>query len=602
MKLFRRWFTWPRAVAACALLPAILLGLWGFYIDRTQADPEETGSIWFWLAILYSTLQLFVMEFNVQNPAFPLPWQLHVARLLAALFLGLAIWEALTQLFQDQWRQWRLARLRGHAIVCGLGRKGLLLVQGLRARKLPVVVIELSETNDHLNTCRALGVFVIIGDATDKALLARAGISRAASVVVTSQSDRVNLKIALRAKESLSASSRPREQPLRCLVHVSQWEIAEVFRQHGILTSPDQQFDAQLVSYFEDSARHALAAAPLDLFPPSAQRGTPRRVRLVIVDFGPMGQALALQALRVGHFAGGQAVEITVLDPASEVRQREFRAHYPQLASAGKLSFVQQSMDDSDIRRQLVEWALEKETHLAVAICRDDDIFSLALALSLPAEVRQQPTTIYIWQNEPQDLDQILTGAKESGAQFIPFGAPEPSVSVETVVEDRLDRLARAIHEDYLSARRSDGSYNPADPAHQEWPYLGQGFRISCRAQADHIDVKLRAVGCRRVKHAQMEQHVTAFSPHEVELLAEMEHARWCTERFLAGWSVGLPKNKARKITPDLVPWRELPEPIREYDREAVRRIPEHLKMLGEEIERETWPPAAASIALAGAP
>ncbi|MGI8979087.1 MAG: NAD-binding protein [Pirellulaceae bacterium] len=577
MKLLRRWFTWPRAVAACALLPAILLGMWGFFIDHGGNQDADTSSPWFWLSVLYSTLQLFVMEFNTRQGE--VVWQLHVARLLAALFLGLAIWETLTRLFHDQWQEWRLSRLKGHAIVCGLGRRGAQLVQGLRARNFAVVAIEVSETNEHLAGCTARGAIVLIGDATDSALLVRAGISRAAFLLIASESDRVNLEIALRAKEFATSVTRPRERVLKCLVHVSEWEVAEVFRQHRILTSHDQNFDAQLLSYFEESARLALATAPLDVSPP-------RKVRLVIADFSPMGEAVALQALRIGHFAGGRGVEVLVLDSAAQEREREFLVRYPQAASAGEVRFLPQSLEDAEIRRQLIDWAADPQTHLAIAICRDDDIFSLALALSLPAKALEQPTTIYIWQNQQQDLEQILSGSRAAGARFLAIGSEEPGASAELILEDRLDRLARAIHEDYVKARRDDGSHNPADPSHQDWAYLGQGFRNSSRAQADHLEVKLRAVHCRRVAHAEPDRLVTTFTPEEVELLAEMEHARWCAERSLAGWTLGSPKDKARKITPDLVPWADLPEPIREYDRQAVRRLPEHVALLGEGIER----------------
>lgn len=577
MKLLRRWFTWPRAVAACALLPAILLGMWGFFIDHGGNKDADISSAWFWVSVLYSTLQLFVMEFNTKQP--DIVWQLHVARLLAALFLGLAIWETLSRLFHDQWLEWRLSRLKGHAIVCGLGRRGAQLVQGLRAENFAVVAIEVSETNEHLAGCAARGAIVLIGDAKDAALLARAGISRADYMLIASESDRVNLEIALRAKEFATSVSRPRARVLKCLVHVSEWEVAEVFRQHRILTSPDQNFDAQLLSYFEESARLAMATAPLDV-------ALPRNVRLVIADFSPMGEAFLLQALRIGHFAGGRGVEVLVLDPAAHEREREFLIRYPQAGSAGHVRFLPKSLEDAEIRRQLIGWSADPETHLAIAICRDDDIFSLALALSLPVKVLEQPTTIYIWQNQPQDLEQILSGCQAGGASFVAMGAEDPRTSAATILEDRLDRLARAIHEDYVEARRDDGSHNPADPSHQDWAYLGQGFRNSSRAQADHLEVKLRAVHCRRVAHAEPSRLVTTFTPEEVELLAEMEHARWCAERFLAGWMLGSPKDKARKISPDLVPWSDLPEPIREYDREAVRRLPEHVALLGEEIER----------------
>jgi hypothetical protein len=365
---------------------------------------------------------------------------------------------------------------------------------------------------------------------------------------------------------------------LRCLVHVSQWEVAEVFRQHRILTSPDQNFDAQLLSYFEESARLALAAAPLDASPS-------KQVRLVIADFSPMGEALVLQALRIGHFPGGRGVEILVLDEHAAAKEREFLLRYPQASSAGQIRFLPQSLEDADIRRQLIAWATDRQTHLAVAICRDDDIFSLALALSLPSQVLEKPSTIYIWQNQPQDLDQILSG-RGGQARFVPMGSEEPQTSAALILEDRLDRLARAIHEAYVAARRADGSHNPADPSHQDWAFLHQDFRNSNRAQADHLDVKLRSVHCRRVPFADPARKVAAFTPAEVELLAEMEHARWCAERFLAGWTLGSPKDKSRRITPDLVPWSDLPETVREYDRQAVRCLPDHLALLDEEIER----------------
>lgn len=580
MKFLRRWFTWPRAVAAGALLPAILLGVWGFYIDLTGSGRTDTESIWFWLSILYSTVQLFVMEFNVANQAAPLPWQLHFARLLAALFLGLAIWETLSRLFQDQWQEWRLSRLKGHAIVCGLGRRGAQLTQGLLAQKFAVVAIERSETNEHLATCAAQGAIVLVGDATDGALLARAGISRAELMLIASESDRVNLEIALRAKDAVADGTHSRERHLKCLIHVSDWEVAEVFRQHRILTSPNQNFDAQLLSYFEESARLALSAVPLDVAPH-------RNVRLVIADFSPMGEALALQALRIGHYAGGRGVEVVVLDSQAQQREREFLIRYPQAAMAGRVQFLAQSLEDGETRRQLIDWASDPETHLAIAICRDDDILTLALALSLPAKVLDQPTTIYIWQNEPQDLGQILSGGRVDGARFVTLGAEEPRATAAHIVKNRIDRLARAIHEDYVQARRADGSHNPTDLSHQDWEYLDQGFRNSCRAQADHLDVKLRAVHCHRIPAAAPDKKVIAFTPEEVAVLAEMEHARWCAERFLAGWSLGSPKDKARRISPDLVPWADLPDPIREYDRQAVRRLPEHLALVGEEIERQ---------------
>ena len=45
-----------------------------------------------------------------------------------------------------------------------------------------------------------------------------------------------------------------------------------------------------------------------------------------------------------------------------------------------------------------------------------------------------------------------------------------------------------------------------------------------------------------------------AFTPEEVERLAEMEHERWLAERRALGWTPG-PRDPQKKTNPNLVPW-----------------------------------------------
>src|SRR3712207_5394834 len=42
----------------------------------------------------------------------------------------------------DQLQSWRLRRLHGHVVICGLGDKGMLLTKAFREQGQPVVVIE----------------------------------------------------------------------------------------------------------------------------------------------------------------------------------------------------------------------------------------------------------------------------------------------------------------------------------------------------------------------------------------------------------------------------------------------------------------------------
>ena len=62
-----------------------------------------------------------------------------------------------------------------------------------------------------------------------------------------------------------------------------------------------------------------------------------------------------------------------------------------------------------------------------------------------------------------------------------------------------------------------------------------------------------------------------------VELLARNRHDNWAKARIEQGWSYGPERNDEKKETPCLVPYEELPESEKEFDRitstETVKTI-----------------------------
>jgi hypothetical protein len=148
---------------------------------------------------------------------------------------------------------------------------------------------------------------------------------------------------------------------------------------------------------------------------------------------------------------------------------------------------------------------------------------------------------------------------------------------------DAVERIARVIHERYRSHQR--GRKPPGDPALEPWETLAEPLRNSNRAQAADIGIKLRAVRC-SVVPVDGTAAGFQFAPEEIERLAIMEHDRWVAERRAAGWTLGPARDVERKLSPHLVPWEDLAEEFREYDREAVRVIPEILADAGLAIRR----------------
>ena len=68
-------------------------------------------------------------------------------------------------------------------------------------------------------------------------------------------------------------------------------------------------------------------------------------------------------------------------------------------------------------------------------------------------------------------------------------------------------------------------------------------------------------------------------------MLAEKEHERFVNERVRDGWTYAPPpKDPDRKTSPWLVPWSELPEDMKDIDRDTVRNIPAFLSVAGFEV------------------
>jgi ryanodine receptor 2 len=77
------------------------------------------------------------------------------------------------------------------------------------------------------------------------------------------------------------------------------------------------------------------------------------------------------------------------------------------------------------------------------------------------------------------------------------------------------------------------------------------------------------------------------ISPELLELIAEKVHNRWMKNRILEGWIYGKERNDVKKETPCLVPYNELTEEEKEYDRETALETIRALNELGYKVIKE---------------
>ena len=71
-----------------------------------------------------------------------------------------------------------------------------------------------------------------------------------------------------------------------------------------------------------------------------------------------------------------------------------------------------------------------------------------------------------------------------------------------------------------------------------------------------------------------------------VELIAKNVHEVWAEERIKEGWTYGPVRDDIKKTTPCLVPYEELPENEKEYDRKTAFETLKLVVKLGYKIEK----------------
>lgn len=71
------------------------------------------------------------------------------------------------------------------------------------------------------------------------------------------------------------------------------------------------------------------------------------------------------------------------------------------------------------------------------------------------------------------------------------------------------------------------------------------------------------------------------------ELLSENTHENWALARIKNGWSYGPYRDDNKKETPCLVPYNELPESEKEYDRILTINLLRVIKKLGYKIIKD---------------
>jgi len=522
------------------------LGLTGFRLWFVAAG--ETASFW---DLLYLTIQLFTMESGA--PGGEIPFILNVARYLAPATLAIAAVKTFFWLLGDQIRQFRMRNVKGHVVVCGANSLTTRLIRNLleQGDHMRVIVVDrIISIPDDLRRHRHL--LAIAGDPLETETLQEARIAEAECLICMDQDPHVNLTI------TAAVLNQERNACLSVYCHLDNPRIIEQFYtldflQHMTPKESNSQVRVQVFNLKERAARLILREYPPDLFHPELH-SSDRQAHVAMAGLGTLGEALILQIARMCHFGNLKKTRLTVVDDRPSLWDQILES-YPNLAEILDLVYL------PEITPELLQQKIE-----VFYLCPDQDTDSLQWLKKLyPAD--KQPFPIVVCVQEEESFLQYYRGSN-----LHHFNLPAETLTVESVLKEAIDRLARVIHTDYLEKQHLNQTFNPDKATHRNWEDLPEKTRSQNRNQADHLFVKVRAAGARIVSLTDPGEALDFTAQPLLERLAEAEHNRWMAHELLY--------DEARSHV-SLVPYDQLSEEVKQYDRDAIANIPALLARLG---------------------
>jgi len=174
----------------------------GYYLLSSYAG-EPLGNL------LESIYQVLTMTFLQTGGNFPHAWYLGVfyfiMPVIGLIILAQGVTEFSVMLFNRRARgkEWEIAvasTYNNHIILVGLGHLGFRVAQELMNMDQDIVLIEENPKADLIASVKEMGIPVIQDDASHGTALESAGVQRARAIILCTQNDSLNLKIALKAK------------------------------------------------------------------------------------------------------------------------------------------------------------------------------------------------------------------------------------------------------------------------------------------------------------------------------------------------------------------------------------------------------------------
>lgn len=526
-----------------------------------EAQPGMT-----WVSVAAGSLGLSIGMLPDDLAWQEVPLALDIARLTAPLAL---IWLVAGLLRHALGNRYALARMRArgeHLIVAGDGALARMIVMGELARHKPVVILGNRIDAPWIGPALRDGA-AICPD------LAKCGLESARALAFTGPEGADNLALARQIVAGLHLA-RPAGNPLEIIVSTSGDDGLPPDAEDGTINAQARVRQAILSDMV---ARRLFLDHTLDAF----RWSDVRDATVFVIGLTDVTRLYIARVLTGGHWRGGRKAKLVVIDTEPRAAQATIADRHGKIDALSPIAFVRWDGTEAQIAPLVTE--LHRSCGRPVAYIID------AGPAAMQREWAERIVSIHAEADIALPPIHARIDAGSSAAmshKVTPFGYEAVLADPDALMQEQHDLTARAIHESYLEGRLGDGEKIGARDSLREWEDLPERYRADNRMVADCYQLKLRDIGCRIVSQSDRRFPPFRLRHDEEEDLARAEHDRWMVAKVADGWRFGPVRDDAERLHPDIVPFDDLSEEIKDLDREQVRLITRIVARQGKAVVR----------------
>ena len=565
-----------------------------------------------WLAGLNTLLSLFLL-----NPPEERNLYLEIARLLSLLVV---FFSAVLLFFSRALNRWVVRSLQDQPfdLLIGLGSQNLAFLRG-PAPPLATLVIEADPDHGSIPALRERGFGIITRPAEEA--IDRLRLARLRHCLIATGNDRRNMALALRLARRLEqcrechldGSEAERADPV-IRVRVDNRDLAVLFRQEvvrgaAVDMAPYSLHEIMVRALF---ARHGILGSQPEIIHDAGD------FHIVLVGDSPLCAEVVHYLATHATLPEQNRLHLHCLSPGAEAFCARLEKQFPGIRRIPHLQLEAVPLDPE--RLSFYTHALWHEPRLTlVIVATGDEDANLDIVVNLQDTTYITETTsetdfrtrILFAAFDDPGLAQRIDEDQDAFANFFRFGSLAEIARRRYLMDETLDTIARLIHFDYVLSKQPN---RPVDDEQlrRAWREASLNDRESCRSQAEHMDIKLLALGLKKIpsekplaerlehNHALLKQRLGDFDREQLasyfpdrfdslaDKLARAEHNRWNAFHYLRGWQYDTHKDKKAKRHDCLQPLEAFDTPelkaTYQYDLLAVLNMPVYLAHAGYEM------------------